>query len=123
MKTDDLILVSIDDHVVEPLDMFLRHVPAKYMDEAPIVVTDEKGVDQWMYRGRPQGSAGSRRRSWPAEEWAVTGGIAESAAERLRRPRARPRHEPRRDPGVDVLRPSPDSRPGTSTRTARRSRW
>ena len=39
MKTDDLILVSIDDHVVEPPDMFLNHVPAKYKDEAPIVVT------------------------------------------------------------------------------------
>ena len=56
MNTDDLILVSIDDHVVEPPDMFLRHVPAKYKDEAPVVVTDDKGVDQWMYQGRPQGA-------------------------------------------------------------------
>ena len=28
MNVDDLSLVSIDDHVVEPLDMFLNHVPA-----------------------------------------------------------------------------------------------
>ena len=46
MKTDDLILVSIDDHVVEPPDMFLNHVPDKFKAEAPIVVTDDKGVDQ-----------------------------------------------------------------------------
>ena len=46
------------------------HVPAKYKDEAPIVVTDDKGVDQWMYQGRPQGVSGLNAVvSWPAEEW------------------------------------------------------
>ena len=70
MNTDDLILVSIDDHVVEPPDMFLNHVPAKYKAEAPIVVTDDKGVDQWMYQGRPQGVSGLNAVvSWPPEEW------------------------------------------------------
>ena len=70
MDTNDLILVSIDDHVVEPPDMFLNHVPAKYKADAPIVVTDEKGVDQWMYQGRPQGVSGLNAVvSWPAEEW------------------------------------------------------
>src|SRR5690625_7638497 len=69
MNTDDLILVSIDDHVVEPPAMFLRHVPAQYKDEAPIVVPDDKGVDQWMYQGRPQGVSGLNAvASWPAEE-------------------------------------------------------
>ena len=58
MNVDDLILVSIDDHVVEPPDMFLNHVPEKYKAEAPIVVTDDKGVDQWMYMGKPQGVSG-----------------------------------------------------------------
>src|SRR5690606_20512116 len=70
LRPEDLILVSIDDHVVEPPDMFLRHVPAKYRDEAPIVVTDENGVDQWMYQGRPQGVSGLNAVvSWPPEEW------------------------------------------------------
>jgi predicted TIM-barrel fold metal-dependent hydrolase len=70
MKTDDLILVSIDDHVVEPPDMFLNHVPAKYKADAPIVVTDDKGVDQWFYQGRPQGVSGLNAVvSWPPEEW------------------------------------------------------
>lgn len=32
--------------------MFLRHVPGKYKEEAPVVVTDDNGVDQWMYPGR-----------------------------------------------------------------------
>ncbi len=70
MNVDDLILVSIDDHVVEPPDMFLNHVPEKYKAEAPIVVTDDKGVDQWFYQGRPQGVSGLNAVvSWPAEEW------------------------------------------------------
>jgi hypothetical protein len=70
MNTDDLILVSIDDHVVEPPDMFLRHVPAKYKKEAPIVVTDDNGVDQWIYQGSPQGVSGLNAVvSWPAGEW------------------------------------------------------
>ena len=40
--TDDLILVSVDDHVVEPPDMFADHLPAKYKDDAPIVDTDKR---------------------------------------------------------------------------------
>lgn len=37
--------------------MFLNHVPAKYKPEAPIVVTDDKGVDQWMYQAARRVSA------------------------------------------------------------------
>ena len=32
MRTEDMILVSVDDHVVEPPDMFDGHLPAKYKD-------------------------------------------------------------------------------------------
>ena len=85
MGTDDLILVSIDDHVVEPPDMFLRHVPKKYQDEAPTVVTDAQGVDQWIYQGRPQGVSGLNAVvSWPAEEWGRDpAGFAEMRPRRL----------------------------------------
>ncbi|MGW6421523.1 amidohydrolase family protein [Nocardia sp. NPDC055053] len=70
MKTDDLILVSIDDHVVEPLDMFDHHVPRKWADYAPRVVADDKGIDHWIYRDRPTGVAGLNAVvTWPAEEW------------------------------------------------------
>ncbi|MCW2524125.1 MAG: putative TIM-barrel fold metal-dependent hydrolase, partial [Frankiales bacterium] len=41
MKVEDLILVSIDDHVIEPRDMFDQHVPAKYKAEAPKSIMDE----------------------------------------------------------------------------------
>jgi predicted TIM-barrel fold metal-dependent hydrolase len=72
MKIDDMILVSIDDHVVEPPDMFKHHVPAKWADQAPHVVTDERGVDQWVYQGRTTGVVGLNAVvSWPAEEWGL----------------------------------------------------
>lgn len=50
MTKDDLILVSVDDHVVEPPTMFDRHIPAEYKDKAPKVVT-EGGADIWVYEG------------------------------------------------------------------------
>lgn len=35
MHMDDMVLVSVDDHAVEPRDMFERHVPARFKDKAP----------------------------------------------------------------------------------------
>ena len=35
MDLNDLVLVSVDDHVIEPGDMWDAHLPAKYKDEAP----------------------------------------------------------------------------------------
>jgi predicted TIM-barrel fold metal-dependent hydrolase len=49
MNSDDMILVSVDDHICEPADMFDRHVPARYKDLAPRVITDEAGGQQWWY--------------------------------------------------------------------------
>jgi predicted TIM-barrel fold metal-dependent hydrolase len=70
MNVDDMVLVSIDDHVVEPPDMFKNTVPAKWADQAPHVVRDERGVDQWVYQGRVTGVSGLNAVvSWPAEEW------------------------------------------------------
>ena len=49
MKLDDMILVSVDDHVVEPPDLFERHLPAKYRDIAPRVVHEADGTDVWHF--------------------------------------------------------------------------
>ena len=38
MDMNDMVLVSVDDHVVEPGDMWDNHLPAKYRDEAPKLV-------------------------------------------------------------------------------------
>ena len=53
MERDDMILISVDDHIAEPADMFDRQVPAKYKDRAPRVETDERGFQQWWYGEKP----------------------------------------------------------------------
>src|SRR5438067_8395672 len=55
---DELILVSVDDHIAEPADMFDGHVPERYRDFAPRVVDEPNGAQQWYYgeiRGRNLG--------------------------------------------------------------------
>jgi len=47
-----MILVSVDDHVVEPPDMFDRHLPARWHDVAPRVVGKHDGTDVWVYDGK-----------------------------------------------------------------------
>lgn len=46
---DDMILISVDDHIAEPADMFDAHVPHRWKHLAPRVLTDENGVQQWWY--------------------------------------------------------------------------
>jgi predicted TIM-barrel fold metal-dependent hydrolase len=49
MNPDDMILISVDDHIAEPASMFENHVPARYKDRAPFVVTEDDGREQWYY--------------------------------------------------------------------------
>jgi predicted TIM-barrel fold metal-dependent hydrolase len=51
VKAEDLILVSVDDHLVEPPELFEGHIPDKYKDQAPKVVRTEKGDDVWTFNG------------------------------------------------------------------------
>ena len=44
MKTEDLILVSVDDHVVEPATMFEQHLAPQYKAEAPHIVRKKDGA-------------------------------------------------------------------------------
>ena len=51
MKTDDLILVSVDDHVVEPPTLFDQHLPEQWKARAPRVVRKKGGMDVWVFEG------------------------------------------------------------------------
>ncbi|MGE0305189.1 MAG: amidohydrolase, partial [Acidimicrobiia bacterium] len=58
MDADDLVLISVDDHVIEPRDMFDAHVPVRWRDAAPRVHEDRHGREYWWYgdmRGRTMG--------------------------------------------------------------------
>jgi predicted TIM-barrel fold metal-dependent hydrolase len=50
MNRDDMILISVDDHVIEPPDMFVGRLPKKYEADAPHLVHREDGTDVWKFR-------------------------------------------------------------------------
>ncbi|MGV0645754.1 amidohydrolase family protein [Mycolicibacterium sp. XJ2546] len=52
MNIDDLILVSVDDHVIEPPHLFDGRVPQKYADQAPRFVRRDDGTMAWRYEGQ-----------------------------------------------------------------------
>jgi predicted TIM-barrel fold metal-dependent hydrolase len=51
MRADELILVSVDDHVVEPPHVFDHHLPAEWKAKAPRVVHKQDGSDVWLFNG------------------------------------------------------------------------
>lgn len=52
MNIDDLILVSVDDHVIEPEHLFEGRVERKYADRAPRFVRRDDGLMAWRYEGQ-----------------------------------------------------------------------
>src|SRR4051812_35816443 len=50
MHRDDMILISVDDHIIEQPDMFVNHLPKKYRDDAPRLVHRDDGTDVWQFR-------------------------------------------------------------------------
>jgi len=80
MQLEDLILVSVDDHAVEPPDLFEGRLPQKYAEVAPRLVrkdiradaaepaTAERGsqrefIDVWQFMGAELPNIGPERRS------------------------------------------------------------
>ncbi len=52
MQMNDMILVSVDDHVCEPPDMWDRHLDAKWKEHAPRLVHKADGTDLWVFDGQ-----------------------------------------------------------------------
>jgi predicted TIM-barrel fold metal-dependent hydrolase len=71
MRTEDIIIVSVDDHLIEPGDMFDAHVPARYADQAPRLDTDENGKQAWVFEGDKLSTTTAINAvvGWPKEEW------------------------------------------------------
>src|SRR5690606_9404716 len=58
MQVDDLILVSVDDHVVEPPDLFEGRLSKKAAERAPRVERLESGREVWMFEGSAMPNVG-----------------------------------------------------------------
>ena len=51
MKPEDMILVSVDDHVVEPPDMWEGALAPEWQKRAPTLVHKQDGSDVWVFEG------------------------------------------------------------------------
>ncbi len=81
MRLEDMIMISVDDHVVEPADMFERHAPAAYKDRCPRVRRKKDGSDVWTWEGRQIPNIGLNAVAGrPPEEY----GMEPTAFEQLR---------------------------------------
>ncbi|MBK5123938.1 amidohydrolase [Burkholderia sp. R-69980] len=58
MNVEDLIIVSVDDHIVEPPTMFNNHLTEAQKAFAPEVRKDKNGADYWLFEGRRAGNIG-----------------------------------------------------------------
>src|SRR3954469_5672016 len=72
MEVDDLILISVDDHLIEPPDVFLDHLPATYRERAPKLVRRDDGADVWQFNGATiENSALNAVAGRPKEEYGL----------------------------------------------------
>src|SRR5215471_7041544 len=63
-------IVSVDDHYMEPADVFEGRLPARLRDRAPRVVDGDDGLQYWDYDGTRTPVVGSdAQASWEATEW------------------------------------------------------
>jgi len=78
---DDMILVSVDDHIVEPPDMWEGRLPERWKDRAPRLVHKPDGTDVWVFEGAQLPNIGLNAVAGrPKEEY----GMEPTALEQLR---------------------------------------
>ncbi len=105
MNKEDMILISVDDHTVEPPNMFKDHLPAKYQDDAPTAGAQRRrlGHVEVPRHGDPERRAQRGRRPSQGGVRHRADGSRRDPAGLLRRRRASQGHERRRHSGLDLL--------------------
>ena len=58
MEMNDLVIVSVDDHISEPPDLFDKHLTGDALATAPKLKLTAKGTDYWEYQGQKWPSVG-----------------------------------------------------------------
>ena len=106
MLRDDVQLISVDDHVIEPSHVFVDHIDPRFRDRAPRII-ERDDAEGWLWEDRfypltfqgnsktrqvPPGEGGPRRRS-------VRAALRRHDPGRVRRARARPVNGRRRRVG------------------------
>ena len=105
MRIEELVLVSVDDHVVEPPTVFDNQLPARLLSQAPRVTRRADGSDVWVFEGIEVPNIGLNAVAGrPREEY----GLDPTSFEEMRKgcwdiDHAYRRHERERCFGFDVL--------------------
>jgi predicted TIM-barrel fold metal-dependent hydrolase len=66
-------IVSVDDHIVEPPDMFVGRLPRQFQDAAPRIVERDDGAEVWLYEDKEYPNigfnavVGKPKDAWSAE--------------------------------------------------------
>jgi len=58
MNMNDMVLISVDDHISEPPDMFKKHLSGENLATAPRLCTAADGTNYWEYQGMKMPSVG-----------------------------------------------------------------
>jgi predicted TIM-barrel fold metal-dependent hydrolase len=58
MKMNDMVIISVDDHISEPPDMYKKHLKGDDLKSAPQFVTSPDGTNYWEYQGLKMPSVG-----------------------------------------------------------------
>jgi hypothetical protein len=56
MKMEDMVLISVDDHITEPATVFMNQLSGEALASAPTMKTDAQGKNYWEYQGVRIGS-------------------------------------------------------------------
>ena len=65
-------VISVDDHLIEPRDLFEGRLPAAHQDGAPKVVELERGAEAWVFEGNLYPNVGLNAVvGRPKEEWSM----------------------------------------------------
>ena len=58
MKMDDMVIISVDDHITEPGNMYDKHLSGEALATAPKLLTLANGTNVWEYQGMKIPSVG-----------------------------------------------------------------
>src|SRR5262252_8842378 len=73
MQRSDMILVSVDDHIIEPPNLFEKHLAARWKERAPRLSIDPAtGIQSWRWEaGASTSTFLNAVVTLPKEEWGL----------------------------------------------------